>query len=43
MEPQNAREAIVGFGTEPPKPLGIVFMVTLPSVKDEGVPATQDM
>ena len=27
----------------PPKPLGMVLMVTLPSVNDVGVPVTQDM
>jgi hypothetical protein len=42
MDPQNAREAIQPVSV-PPKPLGMVFNETLPSVKVDGVPVTQVM
>jgi hypothetical protein len=42
IDPVNAREAIHPVNV-PPNPLGIVLMVTLPSVNDCCVPATKDM
>ena len=42
IDPQKAREAMK-LVRVPPNPLGMVLMLTLPSVNVVGVPVTHDM